>query len=439
VTLAFVWLALVAPAAQADEQPLPWQVNPPIVQVRKQVYRKHPRLGAAALVQVRYVGPGLQRFETHAVEFRDDVHNERFTRFSPDNGATWSEPEPIDSTDVYYAGKELWEGGGAEFYDPVSKLLVGVWLRQIRVGSIYNNFTYWRTSHDFGRTWSEPAQLRYEPGPDFDPHDPHNAEFLKYNQAYFGNNIIGHSNGTLIHCVAHASAPGDPSNATRPWKMGSLCFIGKWDAARATYRWTAGRRVEISPELSARGLMEPEVAELRDGRVLVVWRGSTLGWDGTRTKIPGRKFYSISSDGGCTLAAPGVWKYDDGTDFYSPSSIHRMIRHSRTGKLYWIGNITAAPPAGNSPRYPLVIAEVDEDRAALKKSTVTVIDDRRPDQPVNIQLSNFSLLEDRKSHAFELYLTIYGENPDSVYTADCYKYTLRLIELSEQTQKDPMQ
>jgi hypothetical protein len=33
-----------------------------------------------------------------------------------------------------------------------------------------------------------------------------------------------------------------------------------------------------------------------------------------------------------------------------------MIRDSVTGKLYWIGNICAAPPSGNSPRYPLVIA-----------------------------------------------------------------------------------
>jgi hypothetical protein len=31
--------------------------------------------------------------------------------------------------------------------------------------------------------------------------------------------------------------------------------------------------VEISPGVSSRGLMEPEVAELKDGRVLVIWRG----------------------------------------------------------------------------------------------------------------------------------------------------------------------
>ena len=55
-----------------------------------------------------------------------------------------------------------------------------------------------------------------------------------------------------------------------------------------------------------------------------------------------------------------------------------MIRHSVTGRLYWIGNICTQPPEGNWPRYPLVIVEVDEKAAALKRSTVTAIDDRHP-------------------------------------------------------------
>ena len=147
--------------------------------------------------------------------------------------------------------------------------------------------------------------------------------------------------------------------------MGSVVFLARWNADRKDYDWTPAARVEISPEHSARGLMEPEVAELKDGRLLVVWRGSTHGWDGSVAKLPGRKFFSVSTDGGRTLTPPAVWKYDDGSDFYSPSSIHRMIRHSVTGKLYWLGNISPTPPSGNSPRYPLVIAEVDEAKAAL--------------------------------------------------------------------------
>jgi hypothetical protein len=279
----------------------------------------------------------------------------------------------------------VWEGGGGGTYDPASGLLVDMWLRQIAVDGVYNCFTYYRLSSDLGRTWTKPKQLLYEAGEPFDPNDPLKPGFLKHNQGYTGNNVLLHSNGTLIYCLAHANAAGDAHNEKRPWKMASLCFIGKWSPAAKDYDWTAGTRIEISPKLSSRGLMEPEVAELKDGRVLVVWRGSNTA------ATPGRRWFSLSTDGGKTLAPVQEWKYDDGSRYYSPSSFHRMIRHSITGKLYWIGNICATRPSGNSPRYPLVIAEVDEAIPALKRKTVTAIDDRRPGQGAGIQFSNFSL------------------------------------------------
>jgi hypothetical protein len=105
-----------------------------------------------------------------------------------------------------------------------------------------------------------------------------------------------------------------------------------------------------------------------------------------------------------------------------------MIRHSVTKKLYWFGNICMTPPSGNSPRYPLVLAEVDETTAALKRSTVTAIDDRQPGQG-DVQFSNFALLENRETHELELYLTTYGQEPnsDDWASADSYKYTLTLV------------
>ena len=156
--------------------------------------------------------------------------------------------------------------------------------------------------------------------------------------------------------------------------MGAVCFIGTRDNAAHVHHWTAGGRLAISPDKSSRGLMEPAAAELTDGRVLIIFRGSN-----TKT-TPGRKWFTVSGDGGKTLSAVEELKYDDGTSFYSPSSYHAMIRHSQTKKLYWLGNICATPPKGNSPRYPLVITEVDEAIPALRKATVTAIDDRAPVQ-----------------------------------------------------------
>jgi len=423
--LAAVWACVVMPAcAQEQSDQLPWKVNKPIVSVKKEVYVEHAVAGEAVWVKMQYVGPNLERREVRLIERESDVGEDIKARWSTDNGRTWSEFVPVQSsTNVDYGGVTVSEGECASVYDPTSGLLVQSWIRQINVGGVYHNFTYMRTSADQGRTWSELKQLRYEDGDPFDPEEPLKPTFLNHNEGCPGNNILVRSDGTLVQCLRHANAPGDPKNNERPWRMGSVLFIGKWNGDAQEYDWTPGARVEISPEWSARGLMEPEVAELRDGRLLVVWRGSTHGWDGTVAKLPGRKFYSISTDGGRTLSPPAEWTYSDGTSFYSPSSYHRMIRHSVTGKLYWLGNISATPPEGNSPRYPLVIAEVDEATGCLRRGSVTAIDDRQPGQGW-IELSNFSLLEDRETHTLELYLPGYGQTPTGT---NCYKYTLTLV------------
>ena len=408
---------------------MPWRANKPIVTVQKELYRKHPKPRAAARAWRDYVGPNRELMEVQSLEILDDVGEDITARWSLDNGRTWSEPMPLQaSNNVKYEGVTVWEGGRGTVFDPASKQLVQVWLRQIKHAGLYHNFSYWRTSSDLGRSWSEPKLLRYEDGDEFDPRKPLKASFLSHSEGYPGNNILVHSSGVLIHCLAHANAAGDPKNNQRVWRMGSRLMIGRWQPDKSTYKWSTGAATEVTPAQSARGLMEPEVAELKDGRLLVVWRGSDQGWDGTQSTEPGRKWFSISTDNGRSLDRVRPWHYDDGTPFYSPSSIHRLIRHSKTGRLYWFGNLCGAPPRGNSPRYPLVIAEVDETTATLKKDTVTVIDDRDPNKhSFGYQLSNFSLFENRETHEFELFLTTYGQEQNGAAwsTADCYHYRVR--------------
>ncbi|MHC1763217.1 MAG: sialidase family protein [Verrucomicrobiia bacterium] len=418
----------VLPVAASENLNAPWKANLPIALSKKELYRRHFAPRVAVWSSVQYVGPNHELREVQGIERESDVGESIQARWSSDNGRTWTEFVPVQqSNKVRYGGVEVWEGESVGVHDPASGRLVQLWLRQIQVRGVYHNFTYIRSSKDLGRTWSEPRQLRYEDGAAFDPAEPLADGFLNHNEAYPGNNILVRSNGTLVVCLAHANAKGDPRNNARPWRMGSICFLGKWDPATEVYEWEPGARVEVSPEVSARGLMEPEVAELKDGRLLVVWRGSTQGWDGTVAKAPGRKLHSLSTDGGRTLTPPAEWTYADGTSFYSPSSFHRMIRRSASGKLYWLGNISAVPPEGNSPRYPLVIAEVDETAAALRRESVTAIDDRQPGQG-DIQFSNFSLFEDRISHELVLHLTTYGQEPDRQdwATADAFRYALTI-------------
>lgn len=417
------------PAALARRTFAPWETNRPIASVQVERVQEHPRPRSAAMSSMVYVGPDRQRREWKAIESKDDVADEQAARWSMDNGKTWSEWIPQQpSSLVDYGGTKVWEGGWADTFDPASQRLVQAWLRQIQIGPVFHCFTYVRTSTDFGRSWSTPEPLRYEEGPLFATAQPTNHAFLNRNEGYPGNNFARLSDGTLVIALAHANAPGDAQNNERPWRLGSVLFRGRWDASAAAYRWEPGARLEISLDQSARGLMEPEVAALADGRVLVVWRGSDTGWDGTQAKEPGRKWFSLSTDGGRTLTPPRPWHYADGTPFYSASSIHRMHRHSVTGKLYWFGNLSQEPPRGNHPRYPLVIAEVDDATGLLKRDTVTTIADRNVHHSPTVQFSNFSLLEDRDTHAYELHLTTYGQENDSAEwaTADAYRYRVTL-------------
>jgi hypothetical protein len=207
--------------------------------------------------------------------------------------------------------------------------------------------------------------------------------------------------------------------------------VGKWDVAKQTYIWEKSQPICVPHRLSARGLLEPSVAELSDGRLWMVMRGSNRtfqgdDWTGT-VDNPGRKWMSLSVDGGRSWSPVTDLRYDTGEQFCSPSAFAKLLRHSRTMKLYWFGNICRGPSRGNRPRHPLYIAEVDESTPSLKKDTLAIVDDRDPvaDSDV-LQLSNFHLLENRQTGEIELYLTRYGERESSRTHADAYKYTIEL-------------
>jgi hypothetical protein len=411
---------LVQVACFGEVTSMPWTTNQPIVSVRKELYEKHPKAECAPCLRESYIGPTLERWQIHAFESVSDVWHEVKERFSGDNGRTWSEYREIPNANRTIKGVLIQEGGGARLYDGQAGILLEAWVRVMRSGAFYNSFAYYHVSRDGGRSWTALKQLRYEEGEDFDLEDPLKPGYLKKNQGT-PTDMIRHSNGTVLICAGHANAPDDPDNDERPEKAGALCFIGRWNAQVGDYDWVAGKRITGSPRITSRGMAEPVIAELQGGRVLMLLRGSDT------PQTPGRRWFAVSADGGVTFGGIEELKYEDGSSFYTPSTMCGLIRHSVTGKLYYVGNISPTPPKGNSPRYPLIIAEVDEKIPALKRNTVTVVDTRRPEQAEGIQFSNFSLLENRETHELELLITLYGEHPGEHWaTADCYKYWLSL-------------
>jgi hypothetical protein len=71
-----------------------------------------------------------------------------------------------------------------------------------------------------------------------------------------------------------------------------------------------------------------------------------------------------------------------------------------------------------------VIVEIDEEKITVRKGTGVVIEDQRENEPENIQFSNFSLIENRETLDFELYMTRLGENAEHPAQGSVWKYVI---------------
>ena len=363
---------------------------------------------------VCYIDAGLTRLERFQTSGASDEYHEFEQRTSPDNGRTWTERETV--SDVV----QQLDGGGIVTYPP------GIFIDrahrrsyQMRMRRIWPGLPVYThawgshrhpcNDHVFAAVDDGPETLlRYEEGPDFDPNNPFDPDFCSTNRTYLGQSITFAPDGTAyLPLVAHPAAQ-ESAHAS-----GGLVVMRREPESSV---WQASNIEYLGPERSSRGVLEPEVAVLGDGRLLTVVRGSN-----TET-TPGRKWFNVSDDGGRRISPLQELRYDDGTRFYSPSSLHRFIRSERNGKLYWLANITPEPPDGNSPRYPLYLAEIDEDRLAVRRDSLLLVDDRGPNEPAAVQLSNFNLLEDRETLDIEIYLTRIGEVADHFWQGAVYRY-----------------
>jgi hypothetical protein len=410
-----------------------------IAAITRERYIPSPRPHVAAVLSAGYTGTGLRRRESLSEEATSDWCERERIRRSDDNGRTWSDWQPHPEEHPTQGEFVMEEIEFARAYDPAPQRMLRMLFQRILKGApdealaqswqgkeTYWDHMFWQASDDDGLTWGEKHQLAYEDGPVFDEANWGNPEYLARNTMYGGYNLAVLADGGVAYSgtipVQFGNERGEVERVA-----GVICLIGAWDDARRTYDWEASPPVAVSKRISSRGLMEPCIVELSNGNLMLEMRGSN-------TDItPGRKWMSVSRDRGHTWSAVTDLRYDDGGQFYAPSTFARMLRSNKTGKLYWIGNISTDPPQGNSPRYPLYIAEVDEELPALRRDTLTIIDDYDPhhDTPL-LQLSNFSAFENRETRDLELYLTRYGERGDGrshtgdFWTADAYKYVVRL-------------
>lgn len=420
-----------------------------IVQVDRSVY--FPYLSQEGSFQARtfqvfrYLGTGLRREEVMMHQSDVDWWEEKYRRTSEDNGATWSEWETLQEACPRQNDCTRAEHVFASVYNPAAGHTIQFSIQEVFLKAgpealheyfqtgqdTFVDHVIYHISDDEGRSWSDARILRYEPGPEFDPNDWANAEYLRSNRMYGGYSATLTREGTIVFpsgCIPMTiQYRGEEQQVS-----GARVFVGRWDPQAGEYTWEVSEPLAMPLQQSGRGIAEPCIEELTDGRLLMIMRGSTdvhPPVEGVTVESPGRHWHSLSENGGRTWSEIQDLRYDTGEQFYSPCSFGRLLRHSN-GKLYWFGNICPDPPQGSFPRDPLVMAEVDESIPALKKNTVTILDQREEDKPLHerFQLSNFHLLENRQTHEIELVMNRYGEDPEHWLKANTYLYRLRLLE-----------
>ena len=256
---------------------------------------------------------------------------------------------------------------------------------------------WYRVSTDGGETYDEERPL-IQTGGEYSPMHPIEYVWIGKNSFCYASipPFVRMSNGQVLMPIYYAPLD-EEGNYYNP--VGAFTFtnagalIGTWNEQGDDLTWQAGQSINLSGEQSSRGANECAVVELGEpGHILMVIRGSNQN---DRTgKTPAIKWKTLSTDYGKTWSDCTPFIYSDDEQFWSPSSCSSFIRSSITGKAYWVGNISRVPPRANHPRYPLVIGELDEETLSLRKETVTIVDDRGPADPPDLQLSNFRLLED---------------------------------------------
>jgi hypothetical protein len=292
-------------------------------------------------------------------------------------------------------------------------------------------------SKDEGRTWSEPEQLAMtNEGCD----EVHWAPGIWYgkNGGYALTGLTRLADDGTILMPFNMNRLFDNDTIRSPeyggYEHRSSCCLGRWREDGTGIDWEMGDYITLPRRYSADGADEPSFDLMPDGRLFVSLRARRLA--DAPLEIPGCKHFALSADSGLTWSDAGPLLYDDGGYVLSPASYSEVIRSAKNGRLYLITNFIDVNPINCDPRTVLQIAEVDTTVPCVIRDSLTVIDQRSPDQPP-IRLSNFCTYQDRETGDIVLHMahtTAPHEGVDVPRTAGCgipphnYRYDIHLAD-----------
>ena len=376
--------------------------------ISTEVFAPSPRKGTGVMGGAYY----CLRDENELLSYltytsRSDTVDSCKIRRSIDNGATWTDEGTwaMEFDHPGGTGRRHPRGG---YVDPATGRYLLIWTEGVLpnddpLEGLLNWTLHYSVSVDGGRRSIADGQIIHE-GAEYNAVHHMPGVTVGKNCMMIGDRgcrPLTRSDGTILVPV-QSSPVGEDGSYANPGSgytyTDSMILLGKWTRS-GDIAWRCSSRIEGNPARSTRGMVEPTIAELADGSLLCVMRGS----NDSQPDLPAYRWYSLSGDGGETFTQPEPWTYTDGDRFFSPSAMSQLIELS-DGRLFWFGNISEANPRGNNPRYPLVAAEVDRESGLVRRSSVEVLDTRREGESERLTLSNFYVREERGTGDLLLYL-----------------------------------
>jgi len=368
-----------------------------------------------------FPGPvGYTRADAAALSYlygrvdHSDAYDDYVEIVSDDNGRTWSDPVLRFRGEPAPGGRLRWCEPAA-FFDADTGLRVGVIKRALYPDDRRVQGLVWELfiGVDRGDPWRDvrPADLGVAGGV--------GTSFCRPVKTSRGRILVPAQKPRLDAAGGFVHHRGYWSRAYE-----ALAILGDY-GGDGGLTWRAGGAVGGDLERTCRGLCEPTVVELADGRLAMICRGD----NGAFPERPGCKWVAFSDDDGESWSAAEPLGCTEGDPIESPSSGSTALRSIATGRLYWIGNlcIDGVRPEANWPRSPLVIAELSEAPLAIRRETIAVIDRAGPPDGPATQLSNFRCYQDRATGEVVLLMTRFGEaDADDWRRAGHYRYRVAL-------------
>jgi len=328
---------------------------------------------------------------------------------SPDNGLTWTQvpAKPDFDSDLPYGYRR---SPHTPWRDPVNGnilLLLNCMDTPEKDPNAVEPRWQWhyyylryRVSRDGGRTWLFDDPI-VQQGKAYSPGHPLDGVTITRNCFFLGDagsRPVRTREGTVLVPMQTPPLKPDGDGFTNPgggwYWLDSRILIGNWQEDGHIV-WDVSEPIRGDGDRTSRGLYEPTLAQMPDGSILCVMRGSNGGPRDRNCEWPSHKWAAVSADGGHTWSKPKAWTYADGQPFFSPASMSELFVHSN-GCIYWIGNLSGANCRANHPRWPLVIGRVDPGIHGLLRETVVEIDTKQPDED-DVNLSHWHALEDRQT------------------------------------------